>query len=110
MHIAGTVQTNAINGSTEHVVYHPTVTIRTTDNATAQSAATTWAADAPPSITPPGDQTSSRDATVSLPTAGTCPNGPCSYALTGAPTGLTIDQRAVRSRARSRPTPKPSRP
>lgn len=51
----------------------------------------TWSVVAAPTITSPGDQSTVQGQTVSLPIASTCPNTPCTFTVTGAPAGLTID-------------------
>lgn len=51
----------------------------------------TWSVVAAPTITSPGDQSTVQGQPVSLPIASTCPNTPCTFTITGAPAGLSID-------------------
>lgn len=50
-----------------------------------------WAVVAKPTTSTPNPGTNSISSSVSLAVPGTCPNSPCSYSISGQPTGLTID-------------------
>lgn len=67
-----------------------TVTVSDAFGRTA-TATFTWRVVGPPTITTPPNQSTVRGQAVSLITTSTCPNSPCSFALTGAPAGLSID-------------------
>lgn len=67
-----------------------TVQVTDTNGATATSGAFTWTIVAPPSVTAPGNQTTTTGAAVSLALSSTCPGAPCTYALISGPAGLTI--------------------
>lgn len=53
----------------------------------------TWTVVGGPSITSPGNQQTDQRSAVSLPLASTCPNGPCTFAVTAGslPAGLTVN-------------------
>ncbi len=67
-----------------------TVTITDSVNATATTAAFSWAVYAPPTVTAPGNQASDAGSSVSLQVASTCGNSPCTFSISGQPSGLTI--------------------
>ena len=69
------------------------VTATITDGAgfTSTTAPFSWTVYARPSVTNPGAQTSTVNFPVILPISSTCPNAPCTYTLTGAPAGLSIN-------------------
>jgi type II secretory pathway pseudopilin PulG len=68
-----------------------TVTITDTTSASATTPAFSWTVNAPPTVTAPANQADNVGATVSLAVAYTCPNAPCTFTITGQPTGLNID-------------------
>ena len=55
------------------------------------AASFTWKVVAPPTITTPTAQTSTQGTAVSLTVSYTCLNIPCTFALAGAPAGLSIN-------------------
>jgi type II secretory pathway pseudopilin PulG len=55
-----------------------------------QSVTFTWTVYAAPTVTSPGNQTTGTGRAVNLQLATSCPNAPCSYAISGGPAGLTI--------------------
>ncbi len=69
------------------------VTITATDAAgvTGTSTVFTWTAKAGPTVTTPANQSSNIGAVASLAVASTCPNTPCTFTMSGAPTGLSIN-------------------
>ncbi|WP_375496750.1 putative Ig domain-containing protein [uncultured Jatrophihabitans sp.] len=67
-----------------------TATITDAAGATASTAPFTITVYARPTITSPGNQTSTVNTALILAISSTCPNTPCTYALSGAPAGLTI--------------------
>ena len=77
--VAGTVRT-----------YATTVTITDADGASVTSASFNWTVFAKPTITTPADQTDTIGSTVTLAVTNTCTNTPCSFTMTGAPSGLSI--------------------
>ncbi len=68
------------------------VTVTITDGAgtSATTAPFSWTIYSRPTVTSPGNQTSTVNTALILPISTTCSNSPCSYTLSGAPTGLTI--------------------
>jgi type II secretory pathway pseudopilin PulG len=68
-----------------------TITVTDADGAVTTSTAFTISIKARPTITAPANRTNLLGDTVSLQLTSTCPNAPCSYALSGAPTGLSIN-------------------
>ena len=56
-----------------------------------QSVAFTWTVFAAPTVTTPGGQQSYTDTAVNLRVVASCPNAPCTYSMSGQPTGLVID-------------------
>ena len=83
--ITGTAPTSA-----DSVTSGITVTATDSTSAVATSTPFSWTVYAAPTVTSPGNQASSLGTMVNLPLSSTCPNSPCSFTLTGAPTGLTI--------------------
>ncbi|WP_375480183.1 putative Ig domain-containing protein [uncultured Jatrophihabitans sp.] len=90
----------SINASTGVITGSPTtaatygavqVTITDAAGATATTSAFTWTVKAAPTVTTPNNQTTYVGNAVSLPVASSCANNPCTFALTGAPAGLTIN-------------------
>jgi putative Ig domain-containing protein len=74
------------------------ITVILTDslNATAFTAPFSWTVYSSPTVTAPANQAGTIGSTVNLPAlAFTCPNGPCTFAITGQPSGLSIDNNAV---------------
>jgi Concanavalin A-like lectin/glucanases superfamily/Fibronectin type III domain/Putative Ig domain len=67
------------------------VTITDVDGSVATTANFTWTVLAAPTITTPSAQTTTVGTAVSLAVASTCPGSPCSYVLSNAPAGLTIN-------------------
>jgi type II secretory pathway pseudopilin PulG len=55
----------------------------------------TWTVFAAPSVTSPGNQTSTVGAAVSRSLAASCPNAPCSYTLNNGPAGLSVNAGGV---------------
>jgi type II secretory pathway pseudopilin PulG len=51
----------------------------------------TWTVVAAPTVTKPAAQSTAVGQAVNLAVASTCPNSPCTFALAGAPAGLTIN-------------------
>jgi type II secretory pathway pseudopilin PulG len=51
----------------------------------------TWTVVAAPTVTKPANQSTAVGQAVSLAVVSTCPNTPCTFALAGAPAGLTIN-------------------
>ena len=68
-----------------------TVTIRDASGATATSAAFTWTVLAAPTVVSPGDSSLEVGVALTYPVGSTCANTPCTFSLTGAPAGLTIN-------------------
>jgi type II secretory pathway pseudopilin PulG len=67
------------------------VTVRDSAGSTATTATFTWTVYAPPTITSPGNLTASTNATPTKALAYTCPFAPCTFTITGGPSGLGID-------------------
>ncbi len=82
--------TGAITGTVTGTpqVYSVVETITDASGGSA-TAAFTWTTKAPPSVTSPGNQTSFIGASVNLAVTTSCPNSPCTYVLSGGPTGLS---------------------
>ncbi len=69
-----------------------TVTITVTDGqGTTKSTSFTWTVVTRPTITTPNPGTNSITSVVSLAVANSCANSPCTYSISGQPTGLTIN-------------------
>jgi hypothetical protein len=77
--VSGTTQTNVV------------VTIKDAGNTSVASAPFTWTVKAPPTITPVNQTTTVGSTNTNYAPASTCPNTPCTYTMTGAPTGLSIN-------------------
>ncbi|HEX2901857.1 MAG TPA: Ig domain-containing protein [Jatrophihabitans sp.] len=69
-----------------------TVQITVTDNhGNTTSTSFNWSVVGKPTVTAPNPGTNSITSSVSLPVSASCPNAPCSYSISGQPTGLTIN-------------------
>ncbi|MCW2527136.1 MAG: dystroglycan-type cadherin-like domain repeat protein [Pseudonocardiales bacterium] len=62
---------------------------------TTQTVSFSWIVVNPPTVTTPAAQTSTANVADSLTVASTCPNTPCTFLVSGAPTGLTINGSGV---------------
>ena len=87
---SGGIITGTVGGSAT-TYNNVVVTITDAASVSVPSAAFTWTVKAKPTITTPANQTSTIGSTVSLNVASTCPNTPCTFAMTGAPPALSID-------------------
>lgn len=89
--------TGTISGTpTRTGTFSATVTLSDpTAGVTPSTTSFTWTVYAAPTITTVPSQKNTLGASVSLNTQPSCPNAPCTYSLTGAPTNLTISSTGV---------------
>ena len=88
------VVTGTITG-TAQVYSGVTITMTDAAGATATTSSFRWTVLAAPTITTPTTQSTLVGTAVSLTVASTCPDTPCTYALTNAPAGLSISNSGV---------------
>ncbi|MDQ2749889.1 MAG: Ig domain-containing protein, partial [Actinomycetota bacterium] len=71
------------------------ITVTDGMNASSSTAAFNWIVYSGPVVTAPVSQSSTIGAPVSLPVAFTCQNPPCTFTITGQPSGLSINNSGV---------------
>jgi type II secretory pathway pseudopilin PulG len=89
IHIAGTVQSNAVTSGTSKA-YNPVLTISNPTPTSASTSSVTWTMYTAPTISAPATKVSANSATPSEPIAYSCPNGTCTIALSGTVSGLGL--------------------
>jgi type II secretory pathway pseudopilin PulG len=77
--------------STESTTLGITVTITDSVNATATTAAFSWVVYSAPTVTAPDNQASDVGSSVSVQVLSTCGNSPCTFSISGQPSGLSIN-------------------
>ena len=81
-----------VSGYPTAVAAAKTVTVTVTDSfGRTGSMSFTWRVVAAPTVAKPNAQSSIQGQAATLAVVSTCPNGPCTFTLAGAPPGLTIN-------------------
>jgi hypothetical protein len=85
------VITGVAPASTESVTTGITITVTDSLNAIATTTPFSWTVYSAPTVTAPANQASNIGSTVSVPVVSTCGNAPCTFTISGQPSGLTIN-------------------
>jgi hypothetical protein len=87
--------TGVAPASTDSTTSGITITVSDSQNASATTAAFSWIVYSSPTVTAPANQSGTIGSTVNVNVVSTCPNAPCTFTISGQPSGVTINNSGV---------------